>query len=120
KSKNSEIKAFAVEPVTSAVISGEGPGKHRIQGIGAGFIPGNLDTSIIDDVVTVTDEESFEWGRKLAKEEGIMAGISSGANVCAAAKIAARPEFAGKIVVTVLPSLGERYLSTPLFEGATE
>ena len=78
------------------------------------------DTSIIDDVVTVTDEESFEWGRKLAKEEGLMAGISSGANVCAAAKIAERPEFAGKIVVTVLPSLGERYLSTPLFEGATE
>ena len=120
KSKNAEIKAFAVEPITSAVISGEGPGKHRIQGIGAGFIPGNLDTSIIDDVVTVTDEESFEWGRKLAKEEGLMAGISSGANVRAAAKIAERPEFAGKIVVTVLPSLGERYLSTPLFEGATE
>lgn len=120
KSKNPEFLAFAVEPETSAVISGEGPGKHRIQGIGAGFIPANLDTSIVDEVITVSDEEAFEWGRKLAKEEGLMAGISSGANVCAAAKVAARPEFAGKVIVTVLCSLGERYLSTPLFEGATD
>lgn len=120
KSKNPEFLAFAVEPETSAVISGEGPGKHRIQGIGAGFIPANLDTSIVDEVITVSDEEAFEWGRKLAKEEGLMAGISSGANVCAAAKVAARPEFVGKVIVTVLCSLGERYLSTPLFEGATD
>ena len=120
KSKNPEIKAFAVEPDTSAVISGEGPGKHRIQGIGAGFIPANLDTALVDDVVTVSDEEAFEWAKKLAKEEGLMAGISSGANVCAAAKVAARSEFAGKVIVTVLPSLGERYLSTPLFEGSTD
>lgn len=120
KSKNPEFLAFAVEPETSAVISGAGPGKHRIQGIGAGFIPANLDTSIVDEVITVSDEEAFEWGRKLAKEEGLMAGISSGANVCAAAKVAARPEFAGKVIVTVLCSLGERYLSTPLFEGATD
>ncbi len=115
KSKNPEILSFAVEPDTSAVISGEGPGKHQIQGIGAGFIPGNLDTTVIDETITVSSEESFEWSRRLAKEEGIMAGISSGANVCAAAKIAARPEFSGKTIVTFLPSLGERYLSTPLF-----
>ena len=115
KSKNPEILSFAVEPDTSAVISGEGPGKHQIQGIGAGFIPGNLDTTVIDETITVSSEESFEWSRRLAKEEGIMAGISSGANVCAAANIAARPEFAGKTIVTFLPSLGERYLSTPLF-----
>ena len=115
KSKNPEIRSFAVEPDTSAVISGEGPGKHQIQGIGAGFIPGNLDTTVIDETITVSSEESFQWSRRLAKEEGIMAGISSGANVCAAAQIAARPEFAGKTIVTFLPSLGERYLSTPLF-----
>ena len=115
KSKNPEILSFAVEPDTSAVISGEGSGKHQIQGIGAGFIPGNLDTTVIDETITVSSEESFQWSRRLAKEEGIMAGISSGANVCAASKIAARPEFAGKTIVTFLPSLGERYLSTPLF-----
>ena len=115
KSKNPDVLSFAVEPDTSAVISGEDPGKHQIQGIGAGFIPGNLDTTIIDETITVSSEESFQWSRRLAKEEGIMAGISSGANVCAAAQIAARPEFAGKTIVTFLPSLGERYLSTPLF-----
>ena len=97
------------------MISGGSPGKHRIQGIGAGFIPGNLDTSIIDDVVQVDDEDAFEWGRQLAKQEGIVAGISSGANMWAAAQIAARPEMKGKRIVSVMCSLGERYLSTPLF-----
>ena len=115
KSKNPDFKAFAVEPIHSAVISGEGPGKHRIQGIGAGFVPGNLDTSIIDDVVKVDDEDAFAWGRELAKQEGIVAGISSGANMWAAAQVAARPEMKGKRIVTIMCSLGERYLSTPLF-----
>ena len=115
KSQNPAVLSFAVEPDTSAVISGEDPGKHQIQGIGAGFIPGNLDTTVIDETITVSSEESFQWSRRLAKEEGIMAGISSGANVCAAAKIASRPDFEGKTIVTFLPSLGERYLSTPLF-----
>jgi cysteine synthase A len=115
RQKNPDFKAFAVEPVHSPVISGGAPGKHRIQGIGAGFIPKNLDTSIIDDVVLVDDEDAFAWGRRLAKEEGIVGGISSGANICAAAQVAARPEMKGKRIVTIMCSLGERYLSTPLF-----
>ena len=119
KSKNPNFKAIAVEPADSPVIGGGKPGPHRIQGIGAGFIPKNLDTSIVDEVVTVTNEEAFEWGQKLAKMEGIVAGISSGANMCAAAKIAARPEMKGKRIVTIMCSLGERYLSTPLFAGLT-
>ncbi len=119
KSKNADFKAIAVEPVDSPVISGGSPGPHKIQGIGAGFIPGNLDTELVDEVLQVSNEEAFQWARKLAKEEGIMAGISSGANMCAAAKLAARPEMAGKRIVTIMCSLGERYLSTPLFEGLT-
>lgn len=119
KKKNPNFKAIAVEPVTSPVISGGKPGRHRIQGIGAGFIPKNLDMSIVDEVVTVDDEEAFAWGRKLADSEGIVAGISSGGNICAAAKVAARPEYKGKRIVTVMCSLGERYLSTPLFGGLT-
>jgi len=119
KSKNAAFQAIAVEPVDSPVIGGGAPGPHKIQGIGAGFIPGNLDMSIVDEVVTVSNEEAFLWARRLAKEEGIMAGISSGANMCAAAKIAAKPEYAGKRIVTIMASLGERYLSTPLFEGLT-
>ncbi|CAK9037522.1 O-acetylserine sulfhydrylase (OAS sulfhydrylase) (OASS) (Cysteine synthase A) (CSase A) (O-acetylserine (thiol)-lyase A) (OAS-TL A) (O-acetylserine-specific cysteine synthase) (Sulfide-dependent cysteine synthase) [Durusdinium trenchii] len=119
KSKNPNFKAIAVEPVDSPVISGGSPGPHKIQGIGAGFIPGNLDTSLVDEVVTVSNEEAFQWARRLAKEEGIMAGISSGANMCAAAKVAARPDMKGKRIVTIMCSLGERYLSTPLFEGLT-
>lgn len=119
KSKNADFKAIAVEPIDSPVIGGGDPGPHKIQGIGAGFIPKNLDTSLVDEVVTVSNEEAFLWARRLAKEEGIMAGISSGANMCATAKIAARPEYAGKRIVTIMCSLGERYLSTPLFEGLT-
>ena len=115
KKMNPDFKSYAVEPVTSPVISGGEPGQHRIQGIGAGFVPKNLDTSIIDELITITDEEAFEWGKKLAAQEGIVAGISSGANLCAAAKIAARPEMKGKRIVTIMCSFGERYLSTPLF-----
>lgn len=115
KSVNPNFKAIAVEPKHSPVISGGAPGKHRIQGIGAGFIPGNLDTSLIDEVIAVDDEDAFEWGRNLAKQEGIVAGISSGANMWAAAQVAARPEMKGKRIVTIMCSLGERYLSTPLF-----
>jgi cysteine synthase A len=119
RTKNPHFKAIAVEPVDSPVISGGKPGPHKIQGIGAGFIPKNLDTSLVDEVITVSNEEAFLWARRLAKEEGIMAGISSGANMCAASKVAARPEFKGKRIVTIMASLGERYLSTPLFEGLT-
>ncbi|MDE0866171.1 MAG: cysteine synthase A [Rubripirellula sp.] len=115
KKQNPNFKAFAVEPKHSPVISGGEPGKHRIQGIGAGFIPKNLDASVIDDVVQVDDEDAFEWGRRLAKEEGIVGGISSGANMWAAAQVAARPDMKGKRIVTIMCSLGERYLSTPLF-----
>jgi cysteine synthase A len=119
KPRNTSFKAIAVEPADSPVISGGSPGPHKIQGIGAGFIPKNLDMSVVDETVTVSNEEAFQWARRLAREEGIMAGISSGANMCAAAKVAARPEYKGKRIVTIMPSLGERYLSTPLFEGLT-
>jgi cysteine synthase A len=119
KPRHPNFKAIAVEPTTSPVISGGAPGKHRIQGIGAGFIPKNLDMSQVDDVVTVDDEIAFEWARRLAREEGIVAGISSGANMYAAAQVAARPEYKGKRIVTIMCSLGERYLSTPLFGGLT-
>jgi cysteine synthase A len=116
---NPNFKAIAVEPVHSAVISGGKPGAHKIQGIGAGFVPKNLDTSLVDEVITVSNEEAFDWARKLARHEGLMVGISSGGNLCAAARVAARPEFQGKRIVTIMASLGERYLSTPLFEGLT-
>lgn len=119
KAKNPDFKAIAVEPADSPVIGGGSPGPHRIQGLGAGFIPKNLDTSIVDEVVTVTNDEAFEWGQKLATLEGIVAGISSGANMCAAAKIAARPDMKGKRIVTIMCDVGERYLSTPLFAGLT-
>jgi cysteine synthase len=125
KPRKPSFKAIAVEPVTSPVITQTmaheplKPGKHKVQGIGAGFVPGNLHTNIIDEVVQITDDEAFEWARRLAKEEGIFGGISSGGNVAAAAKVAARPENKGKLIVTIMCSFGERYLSTPLFEDET-
>jgi cysteine synthase A len=122
KPRKPSFKAIAVEPVTSPVITQTikkeplKPGRHKIQGIGAGFVPTNLHTNIVDEVIQITDDEAFEWARRLAKEEGIFGGISSGGNIAAAAKVAARPENKGKVIVTVMCSFGERYLSTPLFE----
>jgi len=114
------IKTFAVEPASSPVLSGGKPGRHRIQGIGAGFIPKNCNMAVIDEVMQSTDEDAFETARQLALQEGILAGISTGANVWAAMQVAKRPEFAGKIIVTVGCSFGERYLSTPLAEKARQ
>jgi cysteine synthase A len=116
--KNHPLKSVAVEPVNSPVLSGGAPGKHRIQGIGAGFIPKVLDMKLVDEVVKVSDEEAFEMAPRLAKEEGIISGISCGAAMAAALKVAARPESEGKTLVVILPDSGERYLSTPLFEYA--
>jgi cysteine synthase A len=121
--KNKQVISVAVEPAGSPVITqtlrGQTlqPGPHKIQGIGAGFIPGNLDLSVVDRVELVTNEESMEMARRLAREEGILSGMSSGAAVAAAVRIAREPEMKGKTFVVVLPDSGERYLSTPLFEG---
>jgi cysteine synthase A len=115
RGKNPGVRAIAVEPTASPVISGGKPGPHKIQGIGAGFIPKNLDTSLLSGVETVENDEAFSWARLLAKEEGILGGISTGANVAAAARLAARTENRGKVIVTVAASFGERYLSTPLY-----
>ena len=120
KEKKQPLHSVAVEPTNSPVLSGGAPGKHKIQGIGAGFKPDILDMSLVDEVVQVTDEEAFELAPRIAKEEGIICGISSGAAMAAALKIAARPESAGKTIVVVLPDSGERYLSTPLFDYARE
>ncbi len=114
-----DFKAIAVEPSDSPVIAGGKPGPHRIQGIGGGFIPDNLDMSLIDGTEAITNEEAFEWALRLTREEGIMAGISTGANVCAAAKQAILPENKDKVIVTTWCSFGERYLSTPLFQQFT-
>ncbi len=116
KSRKPAFQAVAVEPAASPVLSGGQPGPHKIQGIGAGFIPEILNTKIIDEIITVANEEAFETARRVAKEEGILCGISSGAAVFAALKVAARQENAGKVIVTILPSTGERYLSTELFQ----
>lgn len=115
KEHNPAIRAIAVEPAASPVISGGTPGPHKIQGIGAGFIPGNYDPAVIDSVMTVTDDEAFNAARLLAATEGVLAGISSGAAISAAIRLARLHENAGKTIVALLPDTGERYLSTPLF-----
>ena len=115
KSKKKGVRIVAVEPATSAVLSTGVAGSHKIQGIGAGFVPAVLDTGIYDEIVTVANEDAFATGRRLAREEGVMVGISSGAAAWAAIELAKRPENAGKTIVALLPDTGDRYLSTPLF-----
>jgi cysteine synthase A len=116
KARGQKLHSVAVEPVNSPVLSGGKPGKHKIQGIGAGFVPEVLDMSFVDEIVQVTDEESIEMAPRIAKEEGIISGISCGAAMSAALRVAARPESEGKTLVVILPDSGERYLSTPMFD----
>ena len=115
KSKKPDVKIVAVEPATSAVLSTGVAGAHKIQGIGAGFVPKVLDTSVYDEILPVANEDAFAAGRRVGREEGVLVGISSGAVVWAAIELARRPENAGKTIVALLPDTGDRYLSTPLF-----
>lgn len=116
KSKKSDVKIVAVEPATSAVLSGENAGPHKIQGIGAGFVPNTLNTEVYDEIIPVANDDAFAFGKEIAKEEGVLVGISSGAALWAAIQVAKRPEFEGKTVVALLPDSGDRYYSTDLFK----
>lgn len=118
KERNPNIKIIAVEPAASSVLSGGCAGAHGLQGIGAGFVPGVLNTGVIDEIIPVEDERAYEYGRMLARREGLLVGITSGAALCASVTLARRPENAGKTIVTLLPDTGERYLSSRMFEGA--
>jgi cysteine synthase A len=120
KERKPSVQMIAVEPAASPVLSGGQKGPHSIQGIGAGFVPAVLATDIIDEIIAVTNEDSFDLARRAAREEGLLVGISSGAALWAALDVAARPESSGKLIVVVLPDFGERYLSTALFEGLTD
>jgi cysteine synthase A len=115
KTRNPDVKVAAVEPASSPVLSGGASGPHKIQGIGAGFVPDVLNTKVYDEIIPVTNEDAFELGRKVGRSEGVLVGISSGAAMWAAVEIAKRPESAGKTIVALLPDTGDRYLSTPLF-----
>ncbi|MBW4690329.1 MAG: cysteine synthase A [Lyngbya sp. HA4199-MV5] len=116
KTRKPEFRAIAVEPANSPVLSGGRPGAHKIQGIGAGFVPPVLNVKLIDEVITVSDDDAIAYGRRLAREEGLLSGISSGAALYAAIQVGRRPDYAGKLIVMIQPSFGERYLSTPLFQ----
>jgi cysteine synthase A len=120
KQRNPDLKVIAVEPAASPVLAGGAPGPHRIQGIGAGFVPSVFDSSLIDEILGVTDQDAMEVGRRLAKEEGLLSGVSSGAAVAAALRVGERPEMAGKRIVVILASFGERYLSTPMFSASAD
>ena len=118
KKRNPDLKVIAVEPAASPVLAGGAPGPHRIQGIGAGFVPSVFDHSLIDEILGVSDQEAMDVGRRLAREEGLLSGVSSGAAVAAALRLGQRPEMAGKRIVVILASFGERYLSTPMFSAS--